>query len=754
MTKNYIEILAGEESSLKGTTRSLRLPRAYTISGAALIANGSRIAPGSMIIASNSCSLKYDYRHDIDLFTYNSHEMPVCSGVVHQFLRMRPIASAMKYGYLALGCDEGNLEVQCMMHPVPRCILKVQYRSFSEMINSVFIHRYIRPVNMPPRRVNHKDFAVSAPFDSFANPAKTTFSFKNTTAKEIYQHVVVVTRNSGVVEIFALPSHPHTECPVSYLTALLTTEDIAVNDAKISPCGKVLACVGDGPFVWISAVEMVEGSLQFGALQKLTIPDELLVQVEHTVNDGVRETSSAFDSQYLSFSANSSRIGFSSNSHSYVYILDVATRVFSRFKACGTSLAITFHPTISELLAFSNRYGFVHLLDVEKDLRQVLKIEIYPRSWNPLDYANPSLLLINGIQWSDSGHYLYVTTNRRTQIYTLAEPKPLKQLVRDYIFNLVDRQMDLKQFEAEATKRLNARNLRKETKARETEVEKKMERMEMLMMSAIVEAEAFTGDGGLEASEDSGGYEATAAQKLRDAYQNKDMDFAYDNAAHMKVENVFPPVSQVNGQPLEKKPAFEEKEPAEIILPDSTDSPVARDCIDQINTAAESSNANVETKAFPMKTGDMRATVGGPDWASVEDDDDEDDDYNDGNDVDGNFGVDNEFDDNDDDESDSDEFDNWGNGYGDFEDTFDWHEIRDDFALGIEIGLDYFDDDNAYGTASDIVDRLLLAKEGNIGRELTNLDRAFVRRLFGVSQRSDVHFNVDKDDESASETVP
>ncbi|KAJ3130427.1 hypothetical protein HK101_005082, partial [Irineochytrium annulatum] len=76
-----------------------------------------------------------------------------------------------------------------------------------------------------------------------------------------YEHCVIASRNEGVIQVFSLPNcktqAADTSAPADRrltVTHRLAGFDSAVNDAKLSPDGLHLACVGDGGRIWISRV--------------------------------------------------------------------------------------------------------------------------------------------------------------------------------------------------------------------------------------------------------------------------------------------------------------------------------------------------------------------------------------------------------------------------------------------------------------------------------------------------------------------
>ncbi|KAJ3034935.1 hypothetical protein HDU99_010651 [Rhizoclosmatium hyalinum] len=141
--------------------------------------------------------------------------------------------------------------------------------------------------------------------------------------------------------------------------------------------------------------------------------------------------------------------------------------IVCRLDAGMSTYAVTFHPTNPYVLAFSNRLGYVHIVDLSSYLgenakpvpegerppfvyppRQVLRhdyqIPVEPRSGSYPDltaltrvgggvvntgsgqgYLQESYsglaAKINGILWSDDGRRLYVATNRRVLMHTVKE---------------------------------------------------------------------------------------------------------------------------------------------------------------------------------------------------------------------------------------------------------------------------------------------------------------------------------------------
>ncbi|KAI9343536.1 hypothetical protein BDR26DRAFT_858277 [Obelidium mucronatum] len=400
---------------------------------------------------------KYLSRPDDDMVTPKDERL--------MSLPAEVVSMDMAFGFLAIGFDDGILAAFCVEKGLPHLILYETASNRNDMFNSVHISRRI------VRKVGSDDMTdEDKPFE--------------------HEYTLLVTRNMGAVDVHVLSKHQLQEREKENSTVVCPNHDLATkctksldgfisppNDARLSPDGRFLACVGDDGGVWIApmtysssedkdanAIEEFDATLpirQFGAFQKLDLGYLFAPMTDPpiAISDATRVTGRrhrqrdvlSLTMQYMSWSCGSRYFAASSDSFPWVLIFDVENegRVVCRLDAGNPTFAVAFHPTNPYVLAFSNRMGYVHIVDLTEYLKNPLKETsmstqppfIYPpRQILRHDYQVPGtggttstggrflqesfsgiVAKINGILWSDDGQRLYVATNRRVLMHTVAD---------------------------------------------------------------------------------------------------------------------------------------------------------------------------------------------------------------------------------------------------------------------------------------------------------------------------------------------
>lgn len=380
----------------------------------------------------------------------------ICPQDSYLALEFEPLCLAQKYGYMAIGGLEGEFELYCCMDQKrPRKIWGTKFKSRNNvqlMTNAIQIVRWKRSVHpdvdgsdeydymliscmneagilvykLPP----HRACQNSQPSDYYTTKRRKSSSTRNTSQPS----------SSNSTPLYLQHHHPFVEMH-SHLRCF---DGVPINDAKISPDGKQIACVGDDCFVFLVDVQRdnISGEIKFGAITKLVVP---LHQLKCS-NGPPAET--PYSSQYVAWSPSSSLFAHSSDTHSSVLVWRADTRqVLHTIDAAGYTYAITFHPFFEGLLTFSNRYGYFHTVNLDEkisitrnnensdsttegaswtDARPVentihLRHEITMISFRgEKDRRLRILAKINGMQWSKDGRFLYVATKKRVLAYELS----------------------------------------------------------------------------------------------------------------------------------------------------------------------------------------------------------------------------------------------------------------------------------------------------------------------------------------------
>lgn len=334
-----------------------------------------------------------------------------------------PQCLVQKFGYMAIGGVEGEFELYCCMdldHPV-----KIWGTKFKGKDNVMLMTNAIQLVR-----------------------------WKNNITG-VYQHMLIGCMNEAGLLFYHLPAHGQCEdirarrqkqqSAVRLHSHLRSFNGVPINDAKLSPDGTKLVCVGDDSIIFLIEVSHCEttGEVTFGAPIDVVIP-KLIFQ----------QNNIPYSSQYVAWSPSSHYFAHTSDSHNLVLVWRVSTReIIYSIDAAGYTYAIAFHPHLDNILVFSNRYGYFHTVDLSKgtttgsnECINILTFDHSSRYHQCLDTCiqhdsnqavfhtqhlrirheitmtsfrgeyNTRLRIlakINGIEWSKDGRYLYVATKKR-----------------------------------------------------------------------------------------------------------------------------------------------------------------------------------------------------------------------------------------------------------------------------------------------------------------------------------------------------
>ncbi|KAJ3084260.1 hypothetical protein HK100_009325, partial [Physocladia obscura] len=194
----------------------------------------------------------------------------------------------MAFGFLAVGFDDGILAVFCCRDSeFPRLVVYETASDRFDMFNSVHISR----------RIVRKS-AIEQVFDD--DDIDDEFQ---------YEYTLLVTRNSGFVDIHILTPHSNSNSKTQHSddnkstplnspmisphhklatksAQTMQTSGSAPNDARISPNGRVLVCVGDAGGVWTAGISYVGDDVDLQAEKKAydgfdsLLPQRLFGQLE------------------------------------------------------------------------------------------------------------------------------------------------------------------------------------------------------------------------------------------------------------------------------------------------------------------------------------------------------------------------------------------------------------------------------------------------------------------------------------------
>ncbi|KAJ3203658.1 hypothetical protein HDU82_006386, partial [Entophlyctis luteolus] len=407
--------LSDLNESTDKSSRQRYLQRPWTCFGRRLLRAGRNlIADCNRVVFANRKPASVCQTPDVFPFTRYLHEKrdEPQEGEAVMSLPAEVVSMDMAYGFLAIGFDDGILSAFCMEDGVPRLILYQSTVHRIDMFNSVHISRRV-----------------------ITKKSKDDDDDDDDELECRYEYTLIVTRNSGFIDIHILSEHrdcttketPDEELLMSHPRAEIETSETsplsphhgdlltsayltlgglssAPNDARISPNGQFLACVGDNGGVWIGDVLYGESDQDAPDFDNSTAPFRTMGELWKIT--------------------------------------------------LGPTFAVAFHPTKPRILAFSSRKSAVQIVDLENRMpverpqkdaplptisppRQFLchqhRMPVVYGPWEstfgsgvttiPENYTTvfPS---INGILWSDDGRYLYVSTDSRVVMHEVADWQP------------------------------------------------------------------------------------------------------------------------------------------------------------------------------------------------------------------------------------------------------------------------------------------------------------------------------------------
>ncbi|KAG1446278.1 hypothetical protein G6F56_009624 [Rhizopus delemar] len=298
-------------------------------------------------------------------------------------LSFEPLCFEEKYGYMAIGGLEGEFEIYCCMEEQPHKIFGTQFKGKN---NVLLMTNAIQIVRLFP-----------------------------------HTHLLIVSMNDAGLLVYSLSKHDNNHHLVSLVHHIPSFSRMPINDARLSPDGQHLVCVGDDAFLFY-----LPFTLPLAQPQQIPIPT----------------TASYYSSQHISWSKSSLYFAHTSDTDHHVLVWRVLPRLemIHRIDAGGSTLAIRFHPEHEGVLAFSNRYGYLHTVDLEEAKPNQLSTE--DPDWMPrqeitmVSFRGEKnrrlriLAKINGIQWSRDGKHLYVSTKKRVLVYQFMKSNQVDSLER------------------------------------------------------------------------------------------------------------------------------------------------------------------------------------------------------------------------------------------------------------------------------------------------------------------------------------
>jgi hypothetical protein len=348
-------------------------------------------------------------------------------------LGFEPMCLAEKYGYMAIGGIEGEFELYCCMDREKP--IKIWGTKFKGKNNVLLMTNAVQIVRWKQLE------------------------------EEEYSYYLIACMNDAGILIYDLPSHRQCQSP-SFTTAcnlqchIRTFDRVPINDARVSPDGKHLVCVGDEACLFLLTVSFnQQGRIVFGQPKKFTMPLDILTAAS---KDIIKPLQFTFSSQYVAWSKSSVYVAHTSDTDNHVFIWRTKPQLelIYRIDAGGYTYAIQFHPELEGVLAFSNRYGYLHTVNLEEciskqDPHCIIKLLAYDRQTPQSTghsctqtclpngneaifhtahlYARHEITMvsfrgeknrrlrilakINGLQWSRDGCYLYVSTKKRVLAY-------------------------------------------------------------------------------------------------------------------------------------------------------------------------------------------------------------------------------------------------------------------------------------------------------------------------------------------------
>ncbi|KAI9268963.1 hypothetical protein BDA99DRAFT_503113 [Phascolomyces articulosus] len=298
---------------------------------------------------------------------------PVYAQDSYLALDFEPLCLAHKYGYMAIGGLEGEFELYCCMEEgqQPRKIWGTKFKSRNNvqlMTNAIQIVRWKKPSSRMQQDHGENDDGrldeEGGGGDGLGEEGE-------------YDYMLIACMNEAGILVYKLPSHR--ECQsmpacrqeaqhvVQLYTHLRCFDRVAVNDAKVSHDGKRMVCVGDDAYIFMLDTQRhpETGAMTFGQPEKLHVPCHLL-----KCNGGPGQEM-PYSSQYVAWSQSSQHFAHTSDTHANVFVWRADTKqALYSIDAAGYTYAIAFHPRLEGVLAFTNRYGYFHTVNLEEAVKK------------------------------------------------------------------------------------------------------------------------------------------------------------------------------------------------------------------------------------------------------------------------------------------------------------------------------------------------------------------------------------------------
>ncbi|CAO3619238.1 unnamed protein product [Mucor fragilis] len=432
-------------------------------------------------------------------------------------LGFEPMCLAEKYGYMAIGGIEGEFELYCCMDRVEP--IKIWGTKFKGKNNVLLMTNAVQIV-----RWKKKD--------------------------QDYNYYLIACMNDAGILIYDLPSHHHCQNTANtcHLQCHIRAFDrVPINDARVSPDGNHLVCVGDEACIFYLSISFnKQGKIAFGHPHKLKIPPSVLSN--HHQHSSLQSSnkpstttttitsssplpssspstaaSSTFSSQYVAWSKSSIYFAHTSDTQNNVFVWRTKPRFEMLFSidAGGYTYAIQFHPELEGVLAFSNRYGYLHTVNLDEcisrqDPHYTQRLVDYDRQTT---YSNGHactdaccqgdeavqhtlhlsarheitmvsfrgeknkrlriLAKINGLQWSRDGRYLYVSTKKRVLAYEFVQSschvQSLEEMARLTALSILEKNTKRKRREQHREAKGNKDQQQEEEEEEEKEEEEEQE---------------------------------------------------------------------------------------------------------------------------------------------------------------------------------------------------------------------------------------------------------------------------------------
>ncbi|KAI8991285.1 hypothetical protein BDF20DRAFT_810686, partial [Mycotypha africana] len=215
-----------------------------------------------------------------------------------------PQCLAIKYGYMAIGGVEGEFELYCCMKQNEQPI-KIWGTKFKGNNNVMLMTNAIQIIRL-----------------------------KNTVTGQ-YEHMLIACMNEAGLLVYQLPSHhqcqhmlasgglnqrnKYHQSMVTLHSHLRSFQGVPINDAKLSPDGTNIVCVGDDSMIFMIDVYTCakSGKIQLGTPRNIVIPTSSSTSPFYSL---------PYSSQYVAWSPSSKYFAHTSDSHNLVFIWKASTQ--------------------------------------------------------------------------------------------------------------------------------------------------------------------------------------------------------------------------------------------------------------------------------------------------------------------------------------------------------------------------------------------------------------------------------------------